>query len=159
MDSAMKIQAFFENARLLFEELGIVPLMYGSLGLEYLTGQSLHADDIDILIPGCFVTERWAEFRTLLEGKGYVLVDEHEHTFEKNGIAFSYAKVEELDAFAGIPMGEIRVCEAEGVRYKQLTLEQYLKVYSASARDGYRMNVKEKKDTEKIRLIEKLLRE
>ena len=54
-----KVSSFLENARLMQESLGIVPLMYGSLGLEYLTGQSLSADDIDILIPGIYVGEKW----------------------------------------------------------------------------------------------------
>jgi len=38
-----------------------------------------------------------------------------------------------------------------------LSLEQYLKVYTASSKDGYRMNVKNKQDTEKIGLIRMLL--
>ena len=50
-----KKRAFLENARLLQKQLGLVPLMYGSLGLEYLTGQSCIADDVDILIPAAFV--------------------------------------------------------------------------------------------------------
>lgn len=58
-----KIQAFFENAQLMSEELGIIPLMYGSLGLEYLTGKDLNADDIDILIPEVFITEKWDGFK------------------------------------------------------------------------------------------------
>ena len=43
----MKKQCFFENARLLNERFGIVPLMYGSLGLEYITNETLNVDDID----------------------------------------------------------------------------------------------------------------
>ena len=46
----MKKSIFFENAKLLSDKLAIIPLMYGSLGLEYITDQSLNADDIDILI-------------------------------------------------------------------------------------------------------------
>ncbi len=42
---------FFENAKLLADKFGIVPLMYGSAGLEYITDESLNSDDIDILIP------------------------------------------------------------------------------------------------------------
>ena len=140
----MKKQAFFENARLISDRMGITPLMYGSLGLEYLTGASFHADDIDILIPEIFITDRWNEFRNVLEENGYVLTDEHEHTFEKGGIAYSYARLEELESFAGIGMDEIAVCEAENVRFRLLSLRQYLKVYTASAKDGYRVNVKEK---------------
>lgn len=37
----MKIQCFFENAKLLNESFGIIPLMYGSLGLEYITNEDL----------------------------------------------------------------------------------------------------------------------
>ena len=47
--STNKFNLFLENARLLSDKLGIVPLLYGSLGLEYLTGDALCSDDIDIL--------------------------------------------------------------------------------------------------------------
>ena len=40
-----------------------------------------------------------------------------------------------------------------------MTLAQYLQVYRASAKDGYRVEVRGKKDGEKIALIEKLLAE
>ena len=35
----MKKAMFFENAKLLYDKFGIVPLMYGSLGLEYITNK------------------------------------------------------------------------------------------------------------------------
>ena len=79
--STNKFNLFLENARLLSDKLGIVPLLYGSLGLEYLTGDALGVDDIDILVPRVFITERWHEFKMLLKAQGYVLADEHEHTF------------------------------------------------------------------------------
>lgn len=137
--------------------MDIVPLLYGSLGLEYLTGRNLNADDIDILIPGTFLTDRWNEFQTVLEKDGYVLIDEREHTFEKEGIHYSYAQVEELEAFAGIPMAEIQTLENGGVQFKLLSLHQYLKVYTASAKDGYRTDTRNKKDSEKIALIQEQL--
>ena len=39
--STNKFNLFLENARLLSDKFGIVPLLYGSLGLEYLTGDAL----------------------------------------------------------------------------------------------------------------------
>lgn len=149
----MKIDAFFENARLLQEKMQIVPLLYGSLGLEYLTKENLSADDIDVLIPGVYLSEQWAAFRAIVERNGYRLIDEHEHTFEKNGIHISYARLEELESFAGIGISDIPILEANHIRFRLLTLDQFLKVYTASSKDGYRMNVKEKKDQEKIDLI------
>ena len=149
--------AFFENARLLQEAFGITPLLYGSLGLEYLTGKKLNTDDIDILIPKAYIAELWHEFTSVLEKNGYTLIDEHEHTFEKGGIHYAYAQIEELESFASIRMSEIATLSAGNLRFKLLSLQQYLKVYTASAKDGYRVEVREKKDFDKIAFIEKQL--
>ena len=155
--STNKFNLFLENARLLSDKLGIVPLLYGSLGLEYLTGDALGSDDIDILVPRVFITERWHEFKEFLEVQGYVLVDDHEHTFVRDGVAYSYADIEDLESFAGIRMKDIEMREADGVSFLMLSLEQYLAVYKQSSKDGYRVNVRQKKDVDKIRFIESKL--
>ena len=155
--STSKFNYFLENARLLSDNLGIVPLLYGSLGLEYLTGDDLGADDIDILVPRLFITERWHEFKSLLEAQGYVLVDEHEHTFARDGVAYSYADIEDLESFAGINTESIEMHEVDGIRFLLLSLKQYLAVYKQSSKDGYRVKVRQKKDADKIRFIESKL--
>ena len=155
--STNKINLFIENARLLSDKFGVVPLLYGSLGLEYLTRDVLGVDDIDILVPREFITERWNEFKAILEVQGYVLADEHEHTFVRDGVAYSYADIEDLESFAGIRMKDIEMREADGVSFLMLSLEQYLAVYKKSSKDGYRVNVRQKKDADKIRFIESKL--
>ena len=155
--STNKINLFLENARLLSDKLGIVPLLYGSLGLEYLTGDDLGADDIDILVPRVFITDHWQEFKAVLEEHGYVLADEHEHTFVRDGVAYSYADIEDLESFAGINTEDIEMHEADGVSFLLLSLEQYLAVYRQSSKDGYRVNVRQKKDAVKIRFVESKL--
>ena len=155
--STNKFDLFLENTQLLSDKLGIVSLLYGSLGLEYLTGEALGSDDIDILVPCVFITERWHEFKALLEAQGYVLVDEHEHTFARDSVAYSYADIEDLESFAGINTEDIEMHEADGVRFLLLSLEQYLAVYKKSSKDGYRVNVRQKKDADKIRFIESKL--
>ena len=155
--STNKFNLFLENARYLSDKFSMVPLLYGSLGLEYLTGDDLSADDIDILVPRVFITERWHEFKALLEAQGYVLADEHEHTFVCDGVSYSYADIEDLESFAGIRMKDIEMREADGVRFLLLSLEQYLAVYQKSCKDGYRVNVRQKKDADKIRFIESKL--
>ena len=155
--STNKFNLFRENARFLSDNFYIVPLLYGSLGLEYLTGDVLDADDIDILVPRVFIKERWHEFKSLLEAQGYVLVDEHEHTFVRDGVAYSYADIEDLEAFAGINTKDIEIHEVDGVRFLLLSLEQYLAVYKQSSKDGYRVNVRQKKDADKIGFIESKL--
>ena len=155
--STNKFNLFLENARLLLDKLGIVPLLYGSLGLEYLTGEALGADDIDILVPCAFITERWQEFKSVLETQGYVLTDAHEHTFMRDGVAYSYADIEDLESFAGIRMKDIEMHESDGVSFLLLSLEQYLAVYQKSSKDGYRVNIRQKKDADKIKFIESKL--
>ena len=155
--STNKFNLFLENTRLLSDKLGIVSLLYGSIGLEYLTGEDLGADDIDILVPRVFITDSWQEFKAVLEEHGYVLADEHEHTFVRDGVAYSYADIEDLESFAGINAEDIEMREADGVRFLLLSLEQYLAVYKQSSKDGYRVNVRQKKDADKIRFIESKL--
>ena len=155
--STNKFNLFLENARLLSDKFNIVPLLYGSLGLEYLTGDILGADDIDILVPRVFITDLWQEFKAVLEEYRYVLVDEHEHTFVRDGVAYSYADIEDLESFAGICMKNIEMREADGVCFLLLSLEQYLAVYKQSSKDGYRVKVRQKKDAVKIRFIESTL--
>ena len=155
--STNKFNLFLENARLLSDKFGIVPLLYGSLGLEYLTGDVLGADDIDILFPRVFITERWQEFKAVLEERGYALTDEHEHTFVRDGVAYSYADIEDLEPFAGINTEDIELHETDGVSFLMLSLEQYLAVYKQSSKDGYRVKIRQKKDADKIRFIESKL--
>ena len=155
--STNKFNLFLENAWFLSDKFDIVPLLYGSLGLEYLTGDALGSDDIDILVPRVFITDRWQEFKAFLEGHGYVLTDEHEHTFVRDGVAYSYADIEDLESFAGIYAEDIEIHEIDGVRFLLLSLEQYLLVYQKSSKDGYRVNVRQKKDADKIRFIESKL--
>ena len=155
--STNKFDLFLQNARIMSDKFNIVPLLYGSLGLEYLTGDILGADDIDILVPRVFITDRWQEFKAVLEEHGYVLADEHEHTFVCDGVSYSYADIEDLESFAGINTEDIEMYEADGVSFLLLSLEQYLAVYRQSSKDGYRVNVRHKKDAVKIRFIESKL--
>lgn len=153
-----KYIGFLKNAQELNDEFRIVPLLYGSLGLEVLTNSSLNSDDIDILIPEIFVKgENWNSFRKYLESNDYVLIDEHEHTFRKNDIDYSYASIENLKEFADINIEEIPNYEDGDSKFLLLTLEQYLKVYKKSFQDGYRVNKKEKQDGKKIKFIEEQL--
>ena len=153
----MKKISFFENAKLLYRKFGIIPLMYGSLGLEYVTNVSLDVDDVDILIPEAFVREKWNEFKSFLEKEGYALIDEHEHTFKKNEVLYSYASLEELEDFAGIKLSDIERRIDSGAEFYVLSPRQYLKVYKKSYEDGYRITVRKKKDKEKITFIESII--
>lgn len=153
----MKKKEFLYVAESLNKKLSIVPLLFGSLGLEQTLHTSLNADDIDILIPETFLNEKWNNVVTVMNDNGYVLYDLHEHAFEKSGLSLAFASIESLTPFAGIDIVKIPIIEESGVYYYLLDLHDYLKVYTASSKDGYRKNIKNKKDEEKIKLINKAL--
>lgn len=144
---------FLHIAQLLNKNLNIIPLLFGSLGLEQRLHTNLNADDIDILIPETFLNEKWNSIVTIMNDNGYVLYDLHEHAFEKSGLSVAFASIESLTPFAGVNLSKIPVVEETGIRYYLLNLQDYLKVYIASSKDGYRKNTKNKKDEEKIELI------
>ena len=152
-----KYELFLENAKVLNDRFKIIPLLYGSLGLEVLTGEDLNSDDIDILIPELFLNNEWNVFKEYLESINYKLIDLHEHTFIFDNIKVSYASIENLYPFAGIKLENINTYCKNDSLYKLLTLKQYLSVYEKSSLDGYRVNKKEKQDNKKIELIKSKL--
>lgn len=152
-------EKFLLIAKTLNENLNVVPLLFGSLGLEQRLGTNLNADDIDVLIPEKFLNGGWESIITVMSENGYTLYDVREHAFEKNGLSIAFASLESLSPFAGVDVEKIPVVEESGVRYLLLDLQDYLKVYTASLKDGYRKNVKNKNDQQKIDLINQALKE
>lgn len=136
----------------------IKPLLYGSLGLRQRLNKELFCDDIDILIPEQYINgDKWTHLKTHMEILGYKLIDLHEHTFQKSDVRISYAALEELEQFADINISLLPEKNSDGASYYLLTLEDYLKVYTASSKDGYRITRKNKQDNEKINMIKQAL--
>lgn len=154
----MKKELFLQIARKLNEKLGVTPLLFGSLGLEQRLGENLNADDIDVLIPEEYLDEKWDMLIEVMEGLGYSLYDIHEHAFEKDGVSVAFASIENLVPFANVDITLIPVIDEDNVRYCLLALEDYMKVYTASSKDGYRRDTKNKNDMEKIELIRRALK-
>ena len=149
----MKKKEFLHIAKDLNNKLNIVPLLFGSLGLEQRLDICLNAEDIDVLIPEEFLNEKWQNIVDIMNDNGYTLYDLHEHAFDKEGLSFAYASIESLTPFASVDIANIPVINENGVKYFLLELQDYLKVYTASSKDGYRKNVKNKQDNQKIDLI------
>lgn len=155
----MKYSVFLHIARKLNHSLQITPLLFGSLGLERRLKMSLNADDIDVLIPERFIQDDWEALVKLMEEEGYVIVNTEEHEFECDGIHIAFAGIEGLKPFAGIEISNVPVISENGADFYLLELSDYLKVYTASSKDGYRKNVKNKQDQYKIDLIRQSLEE
>lgn len=153
----MKKNEFMLIAKELNEKLNVTPLLFGSLGLEQRLNISLNVEDIDVLIPEEFLNEKWECIVNVMNDNGYTLYDFREHAFQKDGLSLAYASIESLMPFANVDVANIPVINENGIKYFLLELQDYLKVYTASSKDGYRKNVKNKQDNQKIDLINSYL--
>lgn len=154
-----KYDEFLRIAALINSELGATPLLFGSLGLERRLGADLSADDIDVLLPERWLKSDWGALTAFMNRDGYALCDKAEHEFTKGGFKVAFAVIESLGPFAGVDISAVPVVSERGARYYLPALEDWLKVYTASSKDGYRRDVRGKKDGAKIELIRRALAE
>ncbi len=138
-------------------KLDITPILFGSLGLQQVSGVPLYPQDIDILVPLVWLQDEWSVLKNTLEELGYQLFDLHEHEFRKGTVKAAFAFEEDLWGFAAVDHRSLEVMTYEGCRYRQLSLRDFLNVYTASVRDGYRRTKNNNKDVQKIELLTTLL--
>ncbi|WP_244209185.1 hypothetical protein [Paenibacillus ferrarius] len=153
----IKFNEFLNIAKALNDQFNIAPVLYGSLGLQMKSGIDLNPQDIDVLVPLEYLHERWDVLRQTVERLGYTFVDLREHEFHKEGTKLAFAFVEDLADFADVDYKGLELIEQNGVRYQSLSLEDFLRVYSKSIKDGYRRTKNNNKDATKIEVITKLL--
>ncbi|MFA9493493.1 phosphoribosylanthranilate isomerase [Streptococcus sp. E17BB] len=155
-------QEFLTIAREL-NQIGIVPLLMGSVGLEQVTGRDWQSRDLDIHVPsdlrGWEAPDegriyRFDELNAIMERLGYQLVDRHEHEFQKTGKSVEFGGLHSLPNFAGVDLEEV---EDEGVHYYLPNVEQYLKIYLASSKDSYRAENNNQKDFAKIAYLKSIV--
>ncbi len=162
-----KFTVFLDLARKMNQKLSIIPLLYGSLGLQMLVEDDLSPDDIDICVPQHLyhLEERWNDLLDFMQNEGYELINLHEHFFQKGDIGVNFGVIDgkttntipSIEAFANIDPKDIPTMQTEGAIYKLLTLEQYYQVYSKSLEDNYRNREEDGKDKSKIDILKKLL--
>lgn len=136
----------------ILKELNIKPVIYGSFGVSLYLGDFKKFEDIDILIEDEFISNKWMEFRNFFELRGFNLIDEKEHEFELESKRVGFASKNILIR------DKIINDYSELVKYKNedaftLNPEDFLKAYKFSIKDGYRINMRGKKDKS---IIEKL---
>lgn len=146
--------------------IGIVPTLMGSLGLEYLTKVNWSPSDIDIHVPGDprgweapdeLRIFQWSSIYDVMTRLGYELVDIHEHEFKRGETHVEYGTINSLEDFAGIKEEELKKVEVEGVEFRLPNLQQFLAIYQASSKDSYRNENNNDKDFKKIKWLEELL--
>ena len=154
----LKYEEFLRITKKL-NEIGIIPLLMGSVGLEVVTNRSWDAEDIDIHVPGDkrgwevppeeSIFE-WEEIMDVMKSLGYTLIDLHEHAFSNKGLCVEFGIIDTLPSFAGVELKELEIYQDRGVNFHLLNIPQYIKVYEASSKDSYRADQNNHKDSRKI---------
>lgn len=143
-------------------EIKIIPLLMGSVGLEIVTEKNWDAQDLDIHVPG---DERgwevpaekaifdWNRIMEIMNSLEYRLVDLHEHEFLKNGLSVEFGVIDTLPSFAGVSLKDLEVNQKGDVKFYLLIPKQYLRVYEAPYKDSYRAENNNYKDIHKIEYL------
>jgi hypothetical protein len=160
-----KFDEFIKIAKKL-NEINIIPLIMGSVGLEVVTGEYWDAQDLDIHVPGeergwevppeCSI-HNWDDIMKIMLSMNYRLIDLHEHEFSKNGLSVEFGIIDTLPEFAGVQLDELEIYQTGDVKYYLLTPKQYLCDYEASSKDSYRADQNNHKDYRKIEFLKRMI--
>ncbi|WP_428242724.1 hypothetical protein [Gynuella sp.] len=137
MSNTRKFEVLLEIAEKLNQDIGSVPVLYGSLGLSRAIEVDLQTDDIDILIEDCIFSERLSYIHGLMEELGFTLTDPEENEFRRGTTKVGIASDGDMLSFSGVDPLSLAV-ESSAAKFRVLSPEQYLATYKASSLDGYR---------------------
>ena len=147
-----KLSTFLEIARAL-NRYNIIPVIFGSLGFYHLIDQVLDKiGDIDIIIPNIYLTEKFNELKNILGEIGYRQDTDYPHEFTKGEDQIGFEPESDLSDIK-IEINKLEPSELEGVKFKELSLEDYLKVYKRNLATHEPKVLKIKKKIEKIKSL------
>lgn len=127
-------------------KLNIIPLLLGSLGLEKVTNRSWQASDIDIyLIDEEILDHRYEDIQKILIDRNYVKSLDSYRSYIKDNFEVEYKSFLDFQKLVKIDKEKLNLIKKEGVLYYLPTIEQFIEIYSSSARDP-----KEKKKCKRI---------
>lgn len=166
-----KMELFFRISELL-NSLGIVPMLFGSMGLEHRLNVDLNVQDLDVsILKSDFIKNKY-KIRKLMLDSGYELLQESNMslTFYIDGIEVEFyyfdkdecgnilIDVKSLSDIAVLSLNGVEVFHKGSVSYMLPSLPDYLKIYTAFSKSLIRKQMgKCDKDLQKIRLIQEAL--
>lgn len=153
MNLDKKFSTFLEITKALNKH-GIVPTLYGSLGLYRLIGPIDDIDDIDIVVPEVYAKEKLSDLLKIMQSMGYKQDGTFPHEFTKGEGQIGFELEEELKEFAKIDLSRYRITKTNSVEFKELHPEDYLKIYRRAFMER---QAKISRTKIKIEALEKLL--
>ncbi|KKT39856.1 hypothetical protein A3K29_00740 [Candidatus Collierbacteria bacterium RIFOXYB2_FULL_46_14] len=130
-------------------------ILYGSLGVSVYLGKFRDFDDIDLLVDDEFTGEKWSFLKELMSSNGFEISDEKEHEFvNPEGIKVAFAEKSVLieDNICD-PKSDVVKIIVDGIDVNTLKPECFIKAYTFSSTDGYRI---EKRGNSDLNIVQKL---
>jgi len=150
MNFEEKFPAFLNIAKVL-NEVGIIPALYGSLGLYRIIGQIDEIDDIDIIIPNIYLGAEFPELVKIMESIGYHQDKVFPHEFTKGDGQIGFEPESDLNESIGKTLDDLKLTELDGVKFRELSEGEYLMVYK---KDLERRKEKVKNTERKVNALE-----
>lgn len=139
-------------------ENGIDSILYGSLGVSVYLGNFREFDDIDLLVDDEYLGDKWVFLKNLMIDKGFSLTDEKEHEFvNTDGVKVAFAEKSVLtdDKICDPKKNAVKVI-VDGIEVNTLKPGVFIKAYTFSSTDGYRIEKRGDSDLNIVRRLRSL---
>jgi len=154
MNFDKKFSIFLEVAEMLNKN-GIIPTLYGSLGLYRLIGQLDEIDDIDIVVPELYLKENFSELKNIMGSIGYRQDKTFPHEFNKGEGQIGFESDIETHKYAESKESDLEVTKIKGITFKEFKAQNYLIFYKKIFEEHV---VKQRKKELKIKALKELLK-
>lgn len=132
MNQRQKFQSFLDIAKVLNKH-GIIPTLYGSVGLYRIIGQLDEVGDIDIVVPDAYLKDRFNYLADIMKQLGYEKDPLYPHEFTKDAEHIGFESDIELAMYSGLNPASFKNTNVDGIEFKELNAEDYLVFYQKVA--------------------------
>lgn len=151
-----KFVIFLEITKELNKSFNVTPTIFGSLGLARAVNWNGEIHDVDFLIPKEFLKVKWQELINVMKKLGFTLQNEHQYEFVRDDKSVAFREEDELIQLALTNPKDLKITDLNGSKFKELSAQQYLNVYTTFLQLPHRLE-KRAKDQEKIQQIQEYL--
>jgi len=153
-----KLLSIFLKLAYELNKINILPITYGSFGLNLIIGEQGIINDLDLIISDNEFSTNWDNIKNnIMPSLGYEIDATHCQEFNGHNIPISILKISDIEKLTDIRKDQFKKESLEQIEYYNLSLNQYLDIYEKGMLGKYRKQKKNKEDKQKILLIKQHL--
>jgi len=149
----MTTKILHEACSIINKHFNHIPIVYGSLCLNYYIENHLGIKDIDLLMPIKLIEESKDKLVSVFATHGFEYLDQELLTFRKDNVDVEIARLEDWTQACNF-MLDLSTVNLELCTYKVLSITDLRRLYVFLHQDPRRNTIKRQKDLLKIELID-----